>query len=205
MKKQLIITLLLFIPAIQGMPQKVELTGFGGYVFASRMESSDGYIRFRDNALYGGQLSVAVSRVMDIDLIYTRSDTRAEYYGYLNFYEEIPLSINYMHIGFTKNFRVNPMVSPYFGLNIGACVMAPKDDYLDSWFLSAGLNAGAKIYFSKRIGLKLQAQALMPIQGAGFSIFVGSGGSGGGVSVYSSMVQFGFTGGLVFRLGHINQ
>ena len=66
-----------------------------------------------------------------------------------------------------------------------------------------GITGGAKIYFSKRVGLRLQAQALAPIQGSGFYMFAGSGGSGGGVSVYSTLVQFGFTGGLIFRLGKV--
>jgi hypothetical protein len=37
------------------------------------------------------------------------------------------------------------------------------------------------------------------------SMFVGTGGSGGGVSFYSTMIQFGFTGGLIFRLGNIQE
>lgn len=203
MRKSLLLFMLLISSAIAVNAQRVELTGFGGYVFASRLEATEGYVRFRDNAWYGGQLSIAVSRVMDIDLLYNRSDTWAEASSIYDYYEEIPLSINYMMLGFTKNFRVNPTVSPYMGFDIGACVMAPKEDYMDSWFLAMGLNAGAKIYLGNRFGIKIQAQALAPIQGAGFTMFVGTGGSGGGVSVYSTMVQFGFTGGLIFRLGPV--
>ena len=75
--------------------------------------------------------------------------------------------------------------------------------YQESWFFAMGLNGGAKVYFSKRVGLRLQAQMLVPVQGSGFYLFAGTGGSGGGVSVYSTMVQFGFTGGLIFRLGNV--
>ncbi len=189
------------------MAQKVEVTPFGGYVFPGTMQGDYGDIRIKDNAQYGGMISIAVSRVMDVDLIYNRSDTKAEvtYFNPVNNikYLEVPLSINYMHIGFTKNFRVNPTVSPFVGLNLGVCLFYPKQDYADAWFFSMGLNAGAKIYFSKRVGLRLQAQGMMPVQGTAFSIFVGTGGSSGGVSVYSTLFQFGFTGGLIFRLGKI--
>jgi hypothetical protein len=186
--------------------QKVELTPFGGYVFAGTMQGSYGDVRFRDNAQYGGMLSIAISRVMDLDFIYNRSDTKAEvnYYDALvTKYEVVPLSINYLHLGFTKNFRINRMVSPFVGFNLGACDFAPKENYSDLWFFSVGMNAGVKIYFTRRIGLRIQMQGMVPIQGSGATFFVGSGGSGGGLSLYSTLLQFGGTGGIIFRLGRL--
>jgi hypothetical protein len=188
--------------------QKVEVTPFGGYVFGGNMQGDYGDVHINDNAQYGGMISIAVSRVVDIDLIYNRSDTKAQvdyftYNGYVKPSVDIPLSINYMHIGFTKNFRVNPTVSPFIGFNLGTCLFYPKEDYSDAWFFSVGMNAGAKVYFGKRVGIRLQAQGYMPVQGSGFYMFAGTGGSGGGVSVYSTLFQFGFTGGLIFRLGAI--
>jgi hypothetical protein len=204
---------LLFIAALIALPfmtiaQSVEVTPFGGYVFGSTLNGDYGEVYYNDNAQYGGMISLAVSRVMDLDLIYNRSDTKAEvnYYNYGGYVKpslDIPLSINYIQIGVTKNFRVNPTVSPFIGFNMGACGMVPKEDYSDAWFFSVGMNAGAKIYFAKRIGLRLQMQGYIPVQSAGFSMFVGTGGSSAGVSVYSTMFQFGFTGGLIFRLGKI--
>ena len=188
--------------------QAVEVTPFGGYVFPGTMNADGGNVYFRGNAQYGGMISIGVSRVMDVDLIYNRIDTKADIniYSWNNSYsyDVVPVSINYMHIGFTKNFRINPVVSPFIGFSLGASLFYPKtNNYQDAWFFSMGLAGGAKIYFSKRVGLRLQAQALAPIQGSGFYLFAGSGGSGGGVSVYSTLVQFGFTGGLIFRFGHI--
>jgi len=87
--------------------QKVEITPFGGYMFPAKMNGSDGYVRFQGNAQYGGMLSIAASRVVDIDLIYTRTDTKAEVSYYLWPYEEVPVSINYIHGGFTKNCRAS--------------------------------------------------------------------------------------------------
>ena len=207
MKKTiLILSTLICLPFIM-FAQRVEVTPFGGYVFAGNMQGDYGDVHIYDNAQYGGIISIAISRVMDVDLLYNRSDTRASinYFDPVNnlSYLEVPLSINYMHIGFTKNFRVNPTVSPFIGLNLGTCLFAPKANYSDQWFFSVGLNAGAKIYFGKRFCFCLQAQGLMPVQGTAFSLFVGSGGASGGVSVYSTLFQFGFTGGLIFRLGKI--
>ncbi len=207
MKKPIFFLLVILYLPFLIKAQSVEVTPFGGYVFSGTMQTDYGDVHLKDNAQYGGMISFAVSKVMDVDLLYNRSDTWANlaYYTIGNHlrYLDVPLSINYMHIGFTKNFRVNPKVSPFVGLNLGACLFAPKDDYPDEWFFSVGLNAGAKIYFSKRVGLRLQAQGFVPVQGAGLSMFVGTGGPSGGVSVYSTLFQFGFTGGLIFRLGKL--
>jgi hypothetical protein len=198
--------IILFLPFFVNA-QRVEITPFAGYVFGGNMYSDGGDVHFNGNAWYGGMISIAVSRVVDVDLLYNRQDTKAQVNSNYNYSYiqsgEIPLSINYMHIGFTKNFRVNPTVSPFLGFNMGACLFYPKETYTEAWFFSMGLNGGAKVYFSNRFGIRLQAQLMLPIQGAGFVMFAGSGGSGGGVSVYSTFVQFGFTGGLIFRLGHI--
>ena len=208
MKKSiLLLAVMISLPFIMNS-QTVEVTPFGGYVFGSTLNGDYGKVYVHDNAQYGGMISIAVSRVVDIDLIYNRSDTKADinyytYGGYAKPSLDIPLSINYMQVGFTKNFRVNPTVSPFVGFNLGACLWAPKDNYSDAWFFSVGMNAGAKIYFAKRLGLRLQAQGYIPVQGAGVYMFAGTGGASGGVSVYSTMFQFGFTGGLIFRLGHI--
>jgi hypothetical protein len=206
-KKILFFSALLYLPFMM-FAQTVEVTPFGGYVFGGTLNGDYGEVHIDDNAQYGGMISIAVSRVMDLDLIYNRSDTKAQvnYYNYGGYVQpslEIPLSINYIQIGATKNFRVSPVVSPFIGLNLGACDFAPKEDYSDAWFFSVGFNAGAKIYFAKRIGLRLQAQGYIPVQGTAFSMFVGTGGTSAGVSVYSTLVQFGFTGGLIFRLGKV--
>jgi hypothetical protein len=208
MKKYILLAAaIICIPLLLTAQKTVELTPFGGYVFPGTMNAANGDVRINGNGQYGAMLSIGVSRVMDVDLIYNRSDTKADiapYYIGLGYKSQIPISINYMHIGFTKNFRMSPVASPFVGFNLGACEFYPKEgNYQDAWFFSMGMNAGAKVYFSKRVGLRLQAQLFMPIQGSGFSFFAGSGGTSGGVSLYSSLVQFGFTGGLVFRLGHV--
>ena len=207
MRKIFFIIALTIVLPMMIQAQTVEITPFAGYVFGGTMHGDYGDVHINDNAQYGGMISVGVSRVMDIDLIYNRSDTKAQvdYFNGPNYKQslDIPISINYIQIGFTKNFRVNKTVSPFFGFNIGACDFAPKEDYSDSWFFSTGFNAGAKVYFGKRVGLRLQAQGYIPVQGTAFSMFVGTGGSSAGVSVYSTLFQFGFTGGLIFRLGKV--
>ncbi|MCK9422899.1 MAG: hypothetical protein M0Q38_09885 [Bacteroidales bacterium] len=204
MKKLLFSLLLLLAAPVIASAQTVEITPFGGYVFPCRWYATGGNMYFLGNGQYGGMLSFGISRVMDVDLIYNRSDTKAQ----INIpgfkYDVVPLSINYFQIGGAKNFRINKIVSPFFGLNFGGCLAAPKTGaYNDQWFFSVGMNAGSKFYFTKRVGLRLQAQLYMPIQSVGYMFYVGSGGAGSGITLNSTLVQFGFTGGLIFRLGPV--
>ena len=205
MKKLFLIIAVAFIFPFLSDAQSVEIAPFGGYVFPGTLNFEGGEVYINGNAQYGGIISFAASRVIDIDLLYNRSDTKASVQSYNNYFStyDVPLSINYMHFGFTKNFRVNTKVSPFVGLNFGACLFSPKEDYTDSWFFSMGLDAGAKIYFSKRIGIRLQGQMMIPYQGGGFTMYIGTGGTGGGVTAYTTLVQFGFTGGLIFRVGKV--
>lgn len=204
MKKIFLLVCLVMITQAYTRAQHFEITPFGGYVFPSTWHASSGSLYFNGNAQYGGMLSLGASRVMDFDLIYNRIDTKADVTGYYAS-DQVPVSMNYWMLGGTKNFRVSQVVSPFIGFNLGGCVMSPKatDKYdysnYNYWFFAMGADAGVKIYFSKVLGIRLQGQILIPVQSAGFYF------SGGGSSVYltSTLVQGGFTGGLIFRIGEI--
>jgi len=196
--------IVLLSPALT-QAQHVEITPFGGYVFPVTWNASNGSIYFHGNAQYGGMVNIGVSRAVDIDVIYNRIDTKADPAIVGVTFDQIPLSINYFMVGFTKNFRVSDVVSPFIGLNMGACLLAPKSsEYYDYWFFAWGLQGGVKVYFSKYVGLRLQAQMMMPVQGQSFYFYYGTAGGGTGYTFSSPLVDFGFTGGLIFRIGHIN-
>lgn len=202
MKRTLLTLLILFSALYPALAQHVEITPFGGYVFPARWNASNGSLYFYGNAQYGGIIDIGMSRVVDIELMYNRIDTKAssEAIGYP--YEDVPLSENYYMVGITKNFRVNPTVSPFLGMSLGGLYLAPKtSQYYSYWFFAMGVNGGAKIYFNKFVGIRLQAQLLMPVQSGGFSFYYGTGGGGSTVYLNSTLFDFGFTGGLIFRIG----
>lgn len=201
MKKLFFLSLLLISCQLFVMAQTVEITPFGGYVFPARWSAANGSLYFNGNAQYGGSISLGVSRVVDVDFTYNRIDTeiQPEVAGYYTTIDEVPLSLNYYMIGFTKNFRVNPVVSPFLGFNMGGVYMAPKETgYYNYWFFALGADAGVKVYFSKHVGFMAQMQLMMPVQYGGFTFYYGG---GSGVYMSSTLVDFGFTGGLVFRFG----
>jgi hypothetical protein len=86
----------------------------------------------------------------------------------------------------------------YGGLSIGAAGLVPKNDLDPAWRVAFGLTLGAKFLVSKKVGIKIQAQGLFPIQWAGGSLYVGTGGAGYGVSAGTSIVQINVGGGLFY-------
>lgn len=195
----------LFIAGLSGlMAQTVELTGFGGYVFPARWSSSYGSLYFYGNAMYGGSLNVGVSRTVDVGFSYTRIDTQIEpeVIGSTYYFDNVPVSENYYLLGITKNFRISEVASPFVRFNMGGVYLSPKESqYYSYWFVAVGADAGVKVYFSKVIGLMVQAQLLLPVQYGGFYFYGGTGGGGTGVYMSGTLVDFGFTGGLFFKIG----
>jgi hypothetical protein len=88
--------------------------------------------------------------------------------------------------------------SGYFGLSIGAAGLAPQNNLDPAWRFAFGLTLGMKFLLSKNIGIKIQSQGLFPIQWAGGSLYVGTGGAGYGVSAGTSIVQINIGGGIYY-------
>ncbi len=91
------------------------------------------------------------------------------------------------------------------GIMAGACFINVKNPNTgvenSATKFAWGLKAGANIWASEKVAIKLQGQLTSAVQGAGGGLYFGTGGAGAGVSTYSSMLQFGLGGGLVFALG----
>jgi len=84
---------------------------------------------------------------------------------------------------------------------LGAAGLVPKntENNLDpAWRVAFGLTLGAKFLVSKKIGIKIQAQGLFPIQWAGGNLYVGTGGSGYGISAGTTIAQINVGGGLFY-------
>jgi hypothetical protein len=63
------------------------------------------------------------------------------------------------------------------------------------------LRGGGNIWVSEKVAIKLNAQLQSAVQSVGGGFYIGTGGTGAGVSSYSSLLQFGLGGGVVFKLG----
>jgi hypothetical protein len=66
----------------------------------------------------------------------------------------------------------------------------------NSW----GVRAGGIVWAKENVGIKLQIQLLSAVQSMGGGFYFGTGGSGVGLSAYSTVYQLSLGGGLVFRM-----
>jgi len=62
------------------------------------------------------------------------------------------------------------------------------------------MKLGAIIHANDKIGIILQTQLMVPVQGVGVGVGCGGGGCGSGVSTSSTATQLGFTGGVEIKL-----
>ena len=214
MKKNLLIVILLAIASVI-QAQNIRLNAYGSYVFDDKVDnyySSTSYFNgtIKGGFIWGGGLEFRVADYYGIELIYQRLDTHApiEYYDIdeseiknTNF----DLAINYIMVGGARSVKTSEKLEPYGGFMLGMAVLDAKNPTNEvshsATKFAAGARMGANIWFSEKMGLKLQAQLITIPQGAGGSLYFGTGGAGAGISTYSTMLQFTLGGGLAFKLG----
>jgi hypothetical protein len=182
--------------------QKLRLNAFSGYTFQDRFPIGGTYAgysysegRVAASAHFGGSLEFEVRRNVAVELLYQAQPTD----GYIGttFREYGPLNVtaNYIMLGGLHYAPFSPLVHGYGGFNIGAGFLT--GDATATKFAWGG-KLGLLLNASEKVGIKIGAQLLSPVQGAGGGFYFGTGGAGVGVSTYSSIYQFAFTGGLCF-------
>jgi hypothetical protein len=191
--------------------QNIRFNAYTEYIFNDNIDSyydPTSYYRgtINDGFQWGGSLEFMVDATKGIELKYLRRDAIAplEYYNNGIKYKNFDLGMNYILLGGSNYFKTGGMVEPYAGAAAGVAIIniqnpdATGDDNKTKFAWSVKL--GTNIWFSDKVGLKLQADLLSAVQSAGGSFYFGSGGSGAGVSAYSTMYQWGVGGGLTFKI-----
>ncbi|MEX1132531.1 MAG: hypothetical protein WEC15_04835, partial [Flavobacteriales bacterium] len=183
---------------------QVKLNGFSGYTFQDKfnlsgnsggLSYSEGVIG--DGALYGGGFEVEIRKNKSIELFYQTQKTE----GFLNngVFQSATydVSAHYVMIGGLGYQPFSTAVSGYGGINAGAGFLT--GDAAATKFAFGG-KLGLLLNLSSTVGIKLGGQIMSPVQSIGGGFYFGTGGAGAGVSSYSSIYQFSFTGGLCIAL-----
>jgi len=192
--------------------QKVEITPFYGYMFAGTVTGYSGDLNIRNDGMYGLMLDVTVKPGMQVELYYSRSDTRADFVEYRGpTYKLTDLSVNYFQLGFLGTIKKMKNIQLYGTFSLGATLFSPSGEpydetpeiyyFEDYWLFSVTLGGGAKIFLSERIGIRLEGRLMMPITWAGGGFMVGTGGSGFYLGGGSAILQGSLTAGLIIALG----
>jgi len=178
----------------------ITLEGFGGWLWTGSA-GYNGTIKVDDLGNYGIRAGIAPKDNMVVEFEWNHTETTLHWYDVItqeNYSEDVKM--NYYLLGFNQELSEGPAV-PFGVFNIGVLnVQGKETSFSENWF-TVGLGGGLKYYFSDRIGIRLQARLLLPMQFAGVGFGCGSGGCGSGVSGYTSTIQGDFTGGVVLKLG----
>ena len=186
----------------------IELIPTAGYTFASRTDFYNTYGRIDGAFSFGGSLQFNVNRGFGVELLYNHMATNSGLYQYGYGGDKLAggnLNMDYYMLGLVQSFTIpNSTVRPFIGLLLGAAEFTPGEngDPNDTKF-AVGLQLGTNVYITPRIGLRLKAQLLSPVDAADGGYYFGNFGSGGGLSTYSDIYQFSLSGGLIIGLGRI--
>lgn len=180
--------------------QTLRINGFSGYTFRERFNISGTFNAdavVQDAAHFGGGLEFMPNENYGIEIFYQVQPTTGTVEAFPVAFGPYDINVNYIMLGGLRYQPFGDRVSGYGGLCLGAGFLTGE---ADASRFAIGGRMGVLISGDSGIGLKLGAQLFSPIQGVGAGLSFGTGGSGVSVSTYSSIVQFGFTGGICFTL-----
>jgi opacity protein-like surface antigen len=216
-------TLLLFFFAVISsavMGQELRLNTYGGYIFDDRVDSYFSNSSYYDGVIKGGfrwgaGIEYHIPGKGAIELQYLRQDTNAP-----TIYQDggifdggiqntnFDLALNWIMLNGTRYFPVNETVEPFAGAGFGMGIFALDNPdngrSTNATKFAWNIRGGTNIWLADNVALRLQASLFSAVQSVGGGFYFGTGGSGAGLNSYSSMYQFGFEGGLVFRIPQNN-
>ncbi len=209
MKKSVIFLLpaLLFLQGRLFAQTSLELIPTGGYTFGDNVNFYNTYGQINESPNWGGSVLFNVNRKFGVELMYNHIATTSAtyYYGTHVPLDQENVTIDYFMLGLNQSIDIpHSVVHPFIGMLLGAAAFSPNPvDYSSNTKFAWGAQLGTNIYATPRIGLRLKAQLLSPVDGGGAGFYFGSFGSGVSYSTYSSIYQFGFSAGLVIGLGKV--
>ncbi len=212
MKKIVFAAIITLSVAVSAQAQGLRLNGYVNYTFDNSFDSyysSTSYFngKIKGGLQWGAGLEFLASPDYGIELMYYRQDTEApiRYYRVSDQNRIIDLGINYIMLGGARYMNsANDRFQGYGGLMAGMVIFDNKNPVSGepnsvtkfAW----GVRLGGNIWATEAIGLKLQTHLLSAVQAFGGGFYFGTGGSGAGISTYSTIYQFSLGGGLVIRI-----
>lgn len=209
MKKAFLLFLLVSFSYLNAQVDITLLT-FESYSFADKVVTDDGYDgKVNDGFQWGGGFEFAFRERVAIELIYQRLDTD----GYLfrpvvsgtNIVQDQTsgrISIDYILLGGTRYQPFTEKISGFSTLNAGLGIISTKDNSKDSntekfcW----GARLGLKFQASDNISIRIHGQLISAVQAIGGGVYLGTGGTGAGLTGYSTFWQFNLGGSINFLL-----
>ncbi|WP_375585520.1 porin family protein [Cyclobacterium xiamenense] len=216
MKKLLLVFVLTGLSSLV-FGQELRINMYGGYVFKDRVDSYysrtsyyDGQIQ--DGGRFGGGIEYLIPDKGGIELQYLRQNTNAPTVylddilsgGQLR-QTDFDLRLNWLMLNGTRYFQVSEQLEPFAGAGIGMGIFSltnpSNNNERSTTRLAYSVRGGINIWLLENLAFRTQASLFSAVESMGGGFYFGTGGSGIGLNSYSSMFQFAFDGGLVFRVG----
>lgn len=174
-----------------------------GYVFGNNVPVYGGriYLNETSSQEVTGLMRVGRDNAVGFSYTWQNMDAREDYFNGVG-NGTTRLTWHYYQLNFQRYYRhVGSRIEPYAAGKLGLVFIDNKEfNARDYTYFTVGVDLGCRLYLTEKFGLSAAAQLMMPVQGVGGAIFVGSGGAGVGVNGYSSIAQFCFNIGGFFQL-----
>ena len=199
MKKLLLSIAILFVTAA-GYSQHLSFNAYGGYSFRDRVNFSSAYAYLNAAGMFGASVEGVNAQGTALELLYQYQKTDIPVYNYPTNNQLASNNgtvVSYLLLNFEQYLLNNPKIQPYGGLGLGAAFYKGSEPGTSSETKFAwDIKAGVKFKVSSSVGIKIGAQLLSSAQATGNAFYYGY-----VYTTYASILQFGFTGGLVFDFG----
>lgn len=182
----------------QRIGSKIEITPYAGYVVGGKIRASTGDFSINSAPNFGIILDFPVRRDVSVEFYYSYQSTYMNFWSLRDHTTEklFDLDVHYFMLGAHYEYPSYNNIVWFGSAALGASLFTPKDKlYSDKWRFTVNFGGGAKIFFSKRIGIRLQALLNIPIQWGGTYYYGGASVSGG-----TTFVQGNFLAGLIFKI-----
>jgi hypothetical protein len=176
--------LLLIVPAT-ARSQTVEITPVVGYRFGGSFAAAIGTgseadvagYEVADAASIGVHLGFRVSRDGEIEVLYSRQNTRLAASGLFTGTPVFDLALESWHAGGNYLFaEEDARVRPYIGMGLGITRLLPRPAGLgNETRFSASFAAGAKLWLGRHVGLRVEARGFFTFLESGHQTFCRTG------------------------------
>jgi hypothetical protein len=207
MRKILFFILVCFFSAYQsGLGQAYEISPFSGYTLSHAFGIQDGKAMLSGGPHMGVITTICMTPYLDLEFTYSfrKAIGTAES---SQFSESISHSTQtqFATLGISKLFPYNVRFTFFTGVNGGVMLLNTKETELQTLTrVAVGANAGVRYYFNDRIGIRIQANAFMPVLEQKMGLWWYSDPTNPiGVGKSTAIIQPGIISGIIFRIGEL--
>ncbi|MDX5506161.1 MAG: hypothetical protein LPK46_08495 [Bacteroidota bacterium] len=202
MRRILFPLIMAFLAIPESAKAQLEIGFTGGYQFSSRGTVNYGYVNVGDGPSTKFDLNF---RLEDnyFGFSYSGVETDAYLSGFYNYdTERNYIRMNYYELHYERSIPTgSDIFQPFGGMQAGWLHVNNQTTGGSADRLYLGATLGLRAFLTEKFGLRGYFNLNAPIEGFGASFYAGTGGSGAGVSTYSTMVFFSVGGGVFLQLG----